>query len=389
MEAVGIIAEYNPFHRGHAYQIEQARQKSGAEAVIVAMSGPVTQRGQFARHDKFVRARMALLQGADLVLELPVRFACAAAPDFARGGVSLLASLGVVGALSFGCERQALPFLSAWRAQDTAGYEHALRRALGAGQSYAAAASQALGEALSPEAARALAAPNAILALEYLRALPDGMAAIPVARVGEGYDSLTLSPLASAAGIRGALERGDLSAALAAVPHPELLMAEEAAGRVHEPEALTQALLYRLRTSSPEALCEILDMGEGLERRFLAAARRETTRDGLLLAVKTRRYAYTRLSRAATHTLLGLTRRFACAHPTPEYARILGFRRSAGPLLHEIRRRSAIPLIAKAADYDSPLFALDTLTEDLWALGLRDPASRASGRDFRRSLVVL
>ena len=107
MRAVSVICEYNPFHRGHAYHLARARALSGADYVICVMSGSVTQRGAFARHDKWSRARMALEHGADLVIELPVRFACSSAQEFAGGGVSLLSSLGVCTHLSFGCEKEA------------------------------------------------------------------------------------------------------------------------------------------------------------------------------------------------------------------------------------------------------------------------------------------
>ena len=113
MRVCAVICEYNPFHLGHAYHLLAAREASGADYVLCLMSGALTQRGAFARHDKWLRARAALENGADLVLELPTRFACAPAPDFASGGVALLSALGVATHLSFGCEASALPFLSA------------------------------------------------------------------------------------------------------------------------------------------------------------------------------------------------------------------------------------------------------------------------------------
>ena len=113
MRVCAVICEYNPFHLGHAYHLRAAREASGADYVLCLMSGALTQRGAFTRHDKWLRARAALENGADLVLELPTRFACAPAPDFASGGVALLSALGVATHLSFGCEASALPLLSA------------------------------------------------------------------------------------------------------------------------------------------------------------------------------------------------------------------------------------------------------------------------------------
>lgn len=395
MRVCGVICEYNPFHAGHALHLARARALSGADYVVCVMSGSVTQRGSFARHDKWTRARMALAHGCDLVLELPARFAGAPAPEFASGGVSLLAALGVVSHLSFGCEPEALPHLARAAqalSEETPAFRQALRAHLDAGLPYPRARALAAQEASGLDGlAGRFAQPNAALALEYLRALPDSITPMPVAREGGGYHDTSLGPLPSATAIRAALARGDLPGAAASVPCPELLHAAEARGDVHEEEALTQALLYRLRTIDAGALAEIAGMEEGLEHRFLAAARTAQTRDALILAVKSKRYTYARLSRLCTNVLLDVTRAFAQDHPAPTYARVLGFRREAQPLLRAIRQNAAVPLVTKAADADrsDPLFALDVRAQDLWSLGVSAPALRESGRDFRTSPVIL
>lgn len=392
MIVCGIICEYNPFHRGHAYHIARARALSGADYVICAMSGPVVQRGVFARHDKRLRARMALRSGADLVLELPARFACAPAPEFARGGVSLLAGLGVVTHLSFGCEPSALPVLrdaAALLANETPAFAAALREGLGRGLPYpkarALAAEQSGG---IPGLSDLLAQPNAALALEYLAALPETIASVPVAREGAGYHDAALAPLASATAVRAALSEGRLDDALAAVPCPELLLEAEQSGAVHGEEALTQALLYRLRTMDTDALAAIAGMDEGLHNRFLAAARTAATRDELILAAKSKRYTYARLSRIATNALLGVTADFARANSRPTYARVLGFRKAAQPLLAAIKRSGALPLVTSPAGADDPLLALDVRAQDLWALGCQSPALRAAGQDYTAGIVI-
>ena len=139
MRVCAVICEYNPFHLGHAYHLRAAREASGADYVLCLMSGALTQRGAFARHDKWLRARAALENGADVVLELPARFACAPAPDFAGGGVALLAALGVVTHLSFGCEPSALPLLSAAASlfkSESPDFSAALQRSLADGLPY-------------------------------------------------------------------------------------------------------------------------------------------------------------------------------------------------------------------------------------------------------------
>ena len=139
MRVCAVICEYNPFHNGHARHLALAREKSGADFMLCLMSGALTQRGAFARHDKWLRARMALLGGADLVLELPCRFACAPAPDFASGGVALLRALGVVTHLSFGCEAQSLDILFAARdvlRDESPAFQSVLKDALDRGLPY-------------------------------------------------------------------------------------------------------------------------------------------------------------------------------------------------------------------------------------------------------------
>ncbi len=395
MRVCGVICEYNPFHRGHALHLARARALSQADYVVCAMSGAITQRGAFARHDKWTRTRMALEGGADLVLELPVRFASAPAPDFASGGVALLADLGVVTHLSFGCEAESLPVLQPAAhalSQESPAFSLALRRHLDDGLPFPRARALAVQEAAGIEGlAETVARPNAALALEYLRALPPDIAPVPVMREGSGYHDDALSELSSATAIRAALARGETTAALLALPSPSPVARAEQEGFLHEEEALTQALLYRLRTVLPDKLAQIYGMDEGLHFRFLAAAREASSREALLAAVKNKRYTHARLSRCCTNTLLGVTREFAQAHSKPTYARVLGFRREAQPLLRAIKERGALPLVTKVANADTsnPLFSLDLRAQDLWSLGVKNPTLRQAGLDFTTSPVLL
>ena len=395
MQVCGVICEYNPFHRGHALHLARARENSGADFIICAMSGSVTQRGSFARHDKWTRAKAALMGGADLVLELPTRFACSPAPEFAQGGVSLLSSLGVITHLSFGCEKESLPYLhqaAAALSAESPEFKALLRSSLDAGLPYPRARAQAAAAICGIDDLEAIISrPNAALAVEYIRALPSAITPVPILREGCGYHDQALETLASASAIRAAIAQGYLDAALSALPHPQLILDSEASGVTHAEEALTQALLYRLRTMSAAELSETAGMEEGLEHRFLAAAQIAATRDELILAVKSKRYTYARLSRICTNILLGVTKEFANTHRLPSYARVLGFRKSAAPLLHEIKKHGDIPLITKAADYNrsDPLFTLDQRAQDLWSLGCTSSSARHAGRDFITSPVIL
>ena len=206
MKVVGIIAEYNPFHKGHAYQIRYAKERLGADYVIVAMSGPFTQRGTPALFDKYSRAGHALACGADLVLELPVVYATASAQIFATGGVALLQNAGLVDTLLFGSEcpdLAALKNIADMLSEETPAYQALLRQALQEGSSYAAARAKALE---NPAYAKILAQPNNILAIEYLGALSrldSSMTPLCLQRQGAGYHETSLDEdMASAYGIR-------------------------------------------------------------------------------------------------------------------------------------------------------------------------------------------
>lgn len=395
MRVCAVICEYNPFHNGHARHLALAREKSGADFMLCLMSGALTQRGAFARHDKWLRARMALLGGADLVLELPCRFACAPAPDFASGGVALLRALNVVTHLSFGCEAQSMDILFAARdalRDESPAFQSVLKDALDRGLPYPRARALAAESASGLSGlAEQIALPNAALALEYLQALPDGMSAVPILREGCGYHDNSPSPLASATGVRAALTMGDVQTAGAAVPFPEELLSAERRGEFHSEDALTQVLFYRLRTMDASSLRDIVGMDEGLEHRFLRAAQTAASREELIAAIKSKRYTHARLSRLCAHILLGVSRDFAAEHRTPTYARVLGFRKDAAPLLRAIKAHASIPLITKAAAFDraDPLFSLDIRAQDLWSLGVSNPALRTCGRDFTTSPIIL
>nr|HML45814.1 nucleotidyltransferase family protein [Clostridia bacterium] len=360
---------------GHAHHLEQARAQSGCTHIVCVMSGTYTQRGEAALVDKWTRAAMALECGADVVFELPTLFAVRDAQRFAFGGVSLLHSLGVCDALSFGCENpEALRNAEALLLEDP----ERIRQGLAKGQTLARARGL-------PQL------PNLILALEYLRALRDigsAMRPVPVARL-DGYHDPTLKRMASASAIRAALWRGeDVGLAMPPKAH-RLLM--EARGRWHRPDALDSLLLGFLRVAPEEALRSVADVSEGLERRILACAQTATSRAELLDQLKCKRYTRARLSRVLTQALLGMDKALADSVPKPGYARLLGFRRQSAPLLRQIQDRAAIPIVTRPAAYrkqGDPVFALDLRAGDLWALGCADEAFRAGRRDLTQGVII-
>lgn len=385
MEAiVGIICEYDPFHRGHRRQYELIREQLPGARIVCLMSGPFTQRGMPALHAPAVRARAALEAGADLVLELPCAFCVRDAEHFALGGVSLLTRLGFVTHLSFGAEDglDALMPAAALLDAPTPAFQAALRAALDRGASFAAAQGEALTACLGGLGKAPWGKPNNILALCYLRALrrlQSPLLPLPVRREGDYHaPSLEGHRWPSATAVRAAFLGGNLAAARAACGY------DLPAAPVCRPDALDQVLLYKLRAQSTQALSRLPDCTEGLEHRLKACAARAATREELLSLLKTRRYAHARLSRLLCHALLDMTADLLAAHPLPTYARLLGLRRGA---LNGELRRSALPLPARAADLnpDDPLAALDLRAYDLWALG----AGLAQGMLQRQKVCAL
>lgn len=394
MSVCGIIAEYNPFHNGHAHQMRMAREQSGCDLIAVVMSGHFVQRGEPAILDKWSRARMALMSGADLVVELPCLHAVRPAEIFARSGIHLLSAMGCE-CFSFGSElsEASLLQLADISRNEPEPFRSIMRQALDRGESHARARGRALSE-LSGLSEAAVNQPNASLALEYLKAnqaLEQPMRPLVIPRVGGGYHDPTLSELSSASAIRAALERGERDPALQAMPAPcAEILSRAYPHQTANPKALDNLLLYALRGMSAESLRGLADMNEGLEYRILRAAQTAASREGLLEAVKCKRYAHARLSRLLLAAPLGLTRELARAHPLPDYIRVLGFRDTALPLLRRIRRSSPLPLVTDPAAFKQkrhPVFELEARSTDLWGLLTDDPKARQAGRDYTFPLV--
>lgn len=378
MRIVGVIAEYNPFHRGHAHHLAQARAVSGADDVVVVMSGCFVQRGEAAILSPADRARMALANGADAVILLPAMWSLRDAEHFALGGVSLLNSMGC-DAISFGAEDANLSRLTAAARlleSPDAAFEAALHRHLDKGLPHPAALSAAAEETM-PGLGALLASPNNTLAVCYLRAmlrLNAPMDAYPIARVGSYHATALDEPLPSATAVRGAMLRGDWASALRALPenaHPILMTAAQE-GCIHRPDALDLPLLYRLRMGS---ITPLPGVTEGIDDRLLAAAATSADRETLLDNAKTRRYPRARLARLCAHALLNITQADLDATPLPPAALLLGFRQEAAPLLKHLSAGS-IPLLTRAADFpkEADWFRIERRTWDLWALGCGLPS---------------
>ena len=383
METAGIVAEYNPFHRGHAWHIAETRRRLGGEApVVCVMSGHWVQRGECALADKWLRAALALDRGADLVVELPTPWAMASAESFARGAVSLLAATGVVDVLSFGSETGELaPLEAAAAALDAPEYPEKLRAALGRGLSFPAARQEAAGAAC-------LSAPNNNLGVEYLRslrALGSTIRPLTVPRQGAGHDGPAAGGYASASELRRLLRagRGEEAAPYLTAPW---------SGELADMQHIERAVLARLRTMGEGDWAALPDGGgaEGLPSRLAKAAREAVSLEDFYTRAKTRRYPHARLRRLALAAFLGL--RAAERPAAPPYVRVLGLGGRGRALLRKMKDTCPLPVIVKPAqarELDGPartLFESEARYTDLY--GLCFPAPRPCGAEWIHSPVV-
>lgn len=378
MTAAGIVAEYNPFHAGHAHHIAETRRTLGPDTTVACvMSGNWVQRGDCAVFDKWTRARAALSGGADLVLELPTVWALSSAEGFARGAVSILAASGVVTHLSFGSECGDVDHLrQAAACLDSPAYAAALGRQLGSGLPFAVCRQRAAEELLGVDPASLLALPNNNLGVEYLRALNalgGNIQPLTIPRRGAGHDGGNHPDFPSASFLREKIRAGG-SASAANLAHCE------------------RAILARLRTMTAADWAQLPDSGaaEGLPRRLERASRECTCLAEFYDRAKTKRYAHARLRRLVLWAFLGLT---AADRPdAPPYLRVLGLNTRGREALREMKVRAAIPVLTKPAhagvlgEEARRLFALEARCTDLYGLCLAHPAP--CGRDWTTTPVT-
>lgn len=357
MKTVGIIAEYNPFHLGHEYQIRQLREQRKAECIVVVLSGDFVQRGAPAWTDKFLRTEMALAGGANMVFELPVHYATASAESFAYGGVSLLNSLGFVDEICFGSEcgnfeilQQVTDTLISRKEEIQAAISHESKT----GENYPAAREKILRQLLPSVFARypdLLNGANNILAIEYLKALKQinsPMKATTIPRSGASYhEQNTDVERASASGIRHYYRQNGFLPA-DGLPNYVQTLLETHSGRFPvEENDFSDLLYYRLRMMDERAL-DILDMTTDLYQRIHNKLPAYRDAEKFIECIASKNYTKSRIRRVLIHLLLEL-------YPTesaPSYARLLGFSRNCS---HLLRTSGQIPILTKAANADKVL----------------------------------
>ena len=382
MKLAGIIAEYDPFHNGHAWQLAQAKAL-GAQHVAVAMSCGLTQRGALPLLPEAVRVQAALQCGADLIFALPAPCACAGAEAFARAGVRILAAAGC-DALVFGAETpDAALLMEAARVLNSEAYRTELKRQLAAGARSFAAARQAAVEALCPGTALAalLDKPNNNLAVEYCKAIlaqRSPMVPFPIRREGCYHDRTPDQENPSATAVRRLMLEGGAWGSF--VPEPARTIFENAP--LHSLAAGERAVLARLRTMTDAEFEALPYGGEGLWRKFMHASRREATLEDILTSVKSKRYTRTRLDRMMMCAYLGITAETLSA-PAP-YVRVLAFNEKGRAILSAVKKSGVFRNAGETVPH--PYQSLEQRWGDLYGLfALRQP--EAPGAEQRRRIV--
>lgn len=388
MQATGIIAEYNPFHNGHLYHIQETKRLT-QQPVIVVMSGSFMQRGEPAVLSKWQRASCAVQGGADLVLELPCVFTLRSAEFFAKGAVQLLAATGCVNTLACGTEHPQSDFEAAASLACSAKAQTRLRELLQSGLSYAQAWEKILG------ANTTFRTPNDILALEYTKALLQTATDIQplyLQRTDEGYNSTSIAnSIASASAIRRAMADGNESWQQAV---PDYTHAALATGG-YDAQLLWLLLKYRLRLLSPQQLAERCEASEGIENLLRKAADCASLQSALA-ACSSKRYTASRIRRLLLQILLDRPKA-VWQQQAPAYMRVLAFNNIGRQLLHRMKTSAQLPIINKlgknalcndSVAYRTQLSAEVTAT-DLWSLLQKDAALNRSGNDFYQSPVYV
>lgn len=348
MKTAAIICEYNPFHKGHEYQIARTKELCGADFVVAIMSGNYVQRGDVAIFSKEVRAKAALASGADLVIELPTIFAMQSAEFFAKGGVSIANALGIVDFLSFGAECDdtcKLQTIASLLHNEPADFSDVLKKQLDTGVTYPVARATAVAHTLGNDASEIISSPNNILAIEYCKALYTlGSSITPVAikRKGVDHDSPTVDDgFASATHLRQLINDKNFADAFSFVPDSCHEIYKDA--DIHAICAMEKSIIAELIKLPVETLAKISDVGEGMENRIKSAALNATTFNELADLIKTKRYTLSRIRRILLSAYLGITDEHR--RMNVPYIKILDHNEKGRGLISKMKKLASLPIV--------------------------------------------
>ena len=410
---LGIIAEYNPFHNGHMYHLQKAKEQSGAQYCICVMSGNFVQRGNTSIVNKWKKAEMALLNGVDLVIELPTIYSVASAEGFSLGAIKLLNNLKIVDAISFGTETSdfaALNNISSIVNEEPMKYKSILNSELKKGLSFPKARENALMLYLNDNKRydNILNTPNNILAIEYLKALKkikSIIQPIPIKREKVYYnDNVIVDEFASATAIRKLLKNEEFSEIRKVVPKStyQILKKETELGNVVlDLSRYEKEIIYNLRRMTVSEIAELPDVNEGLEHSLKNAANYSNDITNLINIVKTKRYTVTRIQRILICVLLGITKRdVGMAKKTEPYIRVLGFNEKGKELISRINKQNpkatVITSVKKFQDKNNNnknskiykrLLDIDIFSTNVYTMACKSES--LANLDYTKNMVIL
>ena len=407
-KVLGIIAEYNPFHNGHLYHLEESKKITGSKYVVAVISGNFTQRGDTSIIDKWTKTKMALDNGCDLVIELPLIYSISSAENFAAGGVKILNSLKVVDYISFGAETSDVNILDKIANilyEEPKEYKSLLASQLNKGMSFPKARQNALMMYLNDirDYAETLSAPNNILGIEYIKSLKklkSKIVPVPIERYETGYNDLSYtSDIASASAIRNIVKNGGFQPLKSLIPKTsfQLLTNQIKLGQnINDLSVFEKQIIYNLRVMSINEIANLPDVSEGLEYALKKAASVSNTLDDLIENIKSKRYTLTRIRRILLYSLLKLTKKdMEISKKVNPYIRVLGFNSKGKYLLSEaIKQNPRLEVITSVKKFlDSSfnknlinMLEKDILATNIYTIGYKN--NSISNLDYTNKIII-
>jgi len=396
MKAVGVVVEYNPFHNGHFYHISQSKSHANADVVIAVMSGHFLQRGEPALVDKWHRTKMALNNGADIVIELPYAFSTGHATSFAEGAIQLLDAIGCTN-FSFGSEDGSIhPFLNTFHLlkNNEEQYNTSIKYHVSTGISYPQSLYMAYEELRQKESKATidLAQPNNILGYHYIEAakrLNLAIEPMTIPRIQAGYhdDINTDFTIASATGIRKAIfeqqSLGEIEQFVPSESYTLLADWQKHYNAFMNWEAFWPYLRFAILRNTPEQLTSFADVSEGIEFALLKAAKKSNSFSEFMNQIKSKRYTWTRLQRMVTHIYTGITKEQLHQSAEPSYIRLLGMTKNGQAYLSQHKKEFHLPLISRVASTKDPMLLLDIRATEMYALGVELASGKQIPSDYQ------
>ena len=397
---IGIIAEYNPFHNGHLYQIQKAKELTGADTVIAVMSGNFTQRGDTSLINKFEKAKIALQNEVDMVIELPTIYSISSAENFALGGVKILNEIGNIDYLVFGIEEENLEKLQAIAdvlVNEDDEFKRNIKEELDKGNSYPKAREIALKKVLSSENVKnIMQKPNNILAIEYLKALKTTNSKIKpfaIKRKNTMHNDENINEnYASGTYIRKLFIENNFNEIKKVVPkytYERLLELKNHGTYVTSINDFSDIIIYKIRTMTKEEISQIADVNEGLENSIKLASTTCKTIDEIIEKVSTKRYTKTRISRILTYILLDITKsEMEQAKKNNPYIRVLGINKKYEGILKTINNDKLITSLKKFEENnrENQLLNIDKKATEIYTI--KYPKSVQANLDYTSKFII-